>query len=276
MPEGTRRSRVQRFQLLGADVVEHTQDGQEWMPHWHTEWSIGAVVQGTCWCTVGGQPWRPTQGDLMAIAPGEVHTGMLASAAEAGDGGPGVRVLMVHACAQTLQRLGLPLPRESTVAHAPALAAQADTRSGPLDLSAWLRAATTCLGAAARPPVAPAHPPVPSAAERALLVHIRHAVQAGEHQVQALARQCGVSRARIHQIARKWIGMAPSDYLRIARLHQARSLLASAEPLASVAATCGFADQAHFTRWFRRVFGYTPGDWAQALHCDATSATMGA
>ncbi|EJE51387.1 DNA-binding domain-containing protein, AraC-type, partial [Acidovorax sp. CF316] len=36
------------------------------------------------------------------------------------------------------------------------------------------------------------------------------------------------------------------------------------EPAAAVAAECGFADQAHFTRWFRRSFGYTPGDLLQA------------
>jgi AraC-like DNA-binding protein len=60
------------------------------------------------------------------------------------------------------------------------------------------------------------------------------------------------------------LGMAPRDYLRAVRLHRARQLVMAGEPIAAVAAECGFADQAHFTRWFRRSFGYTPGDLAGA------------
>jgi len=53
--------------------------------------------------------------------------------------------------------------------------------------------------------------------------------------------------------------MAPSDYLRTACLHRASDLPASHEPLAAVADACGFADQAHFTRRFRRAFGVYAG-----------------
>lgn len=58
--------------------------------------------------------------------------------------------------------------------------------------------------------------------------------------------------------------MAPTEYLRAIRLQCAKELLTRLEPLAEVAAACGFSDQAHFTRWFRRAFGYTPGDFVRA------------
>jgi transcriptional regulator GlxA family with amidase domain len=79
-----------------------------------------------------------------------------------------------------------------------------------------------------------------------------------------MAGQCGVRRERIHRVMKRWIGMSPSDYLRTVRLHRAKDMLLRGQPVASVAAACGFADQAHFTRWFRRAFGYTPGDLVQA------------
>ena len=82
--------------------------------------------------------------------------------------------------------------------------------------------------------------------------------------VSGLARCCEVSRERVHRVVTKRLGIAPRDYLRAVRLHRAKTLLLEGEPITSVAADCGFADQAHFTRWFRRTFGYTPGDLVDA------------
>src|SRR5207248_1833191 len=37
----------------------------------------------------------------------------------------------------------------------------------------------------------------------------------------------------------------------------------TSEPLSEVALSCGFADQSHFTREFRRQFGRTPGEYRE-------------
>jgi AraC-like DNA-binding protein len=50
--------------------------------------------------------------------------------------------------------------------------------------------------------------------------------------------------------------------LRIAR---ARALLAGGASPAAVAADCGFADQPHLTRTFKRVVGVTPARYARAF-----------
>lgn len=259
--KGPHRSEVRRLRAFDLEHVRHTRFGQEWIPHWHPEWSFGAVVRGQCRCSVGGGPMHAQAGDLIAIAPGVVHTGVLDAPGSPDE----VLVVMLYVPASFLQHEGLPEPARSGNVNAPALAAQAAGLQTVADVHAWLQAAVPAISTAlASEGPAPAHG-APSPAERALLERMRAAVLAGEHRVSAVAERCGVSRKRLHQVLSQWAGMAPSDYLRTARLHRARDLLASHEPLAAVADACGFADQAHFTRWFRKAFGYTPGDWVQAL-----------
>lgn len=49
------------------------------------------------------------------------------------------------------------------------------------------------------------------------------------------------------------------SYVRGLRLEwAARELVQSEAPLARVASGAGFADQSHFTRFFKRQFGITP------------------
>ncbi len=60
-------------------------------------------------------------------------------------------------------------------------------------------------------------------------------------------------------------GKAPHAFIierRIARAQQA--MLAADEPLSQIAIACGFADQAHLSRAFRRLTGRTPHAWRRA------------
>ncbi len=106
--------------------------------------------------------------------------------------------------------------------------------------------------------------PLPTSAEQKLLKRLGAAAADGQLRVPELAARCGVSRERLHRVVKRWIGLSPSEYLRTARLHHAKSLLAATGSPAQAAFECGFSDQAHFTRWFRKAFGYTPGDWLRA------------
>ncbi|HMG95582.1 MAG TPA: helix-turn-helix transcriptional regulator [Gemmatimonadaceae bacterium] len=56
------------------------------------------------------------------------------------------------------------------------------------------------------------------------------------------------------------MGVAPHQYLLHLRLERSRRMLdAENASLADVAQRAGFADQAHFTRFFKREYGVTPG-----------------
>ena len=74
-----------------------------------------------------------------------------------------------------------------------------------------------------------------------------------------LARLAGLSRFHLLRAFRRETGLTPHAYLIDARVRMARRRLKQGEAPASVAAACGFADQAHFTRAFKARMGVTPG-----------------
>lgn len=254
------RTEVRRLRAFDMEHVQHHQHGQEWVPHWHDEWSFGAIVQGQCSCSVAGQPFLASTGDLIAIAPGVVHTGALTAL----ESDASVLVTMIYVPGAWLDHAGITAPTRSGRTFAPALCQAARDLATPLSAQDWLCRAVPMLANAIQPCSEEPRDPIPSAAVRRLIAEIQRAVLEREQTVSGLARRCGVSRERIHRVMSQWIGMTPTDYLRAVRLHRAKQLVLAREPLACVAAECGFADQAHFTRWFRRTFGYTPGDLVQA------------
>ena len=75
-----------------------------------------------------------------------------------------------------------------------------------------------------------------------------------------LAAVAGVHPVHFARVFRHFNQCTPADYLRHRRVEHAEVLLrSSARPLSEIAASCGFADQSHFSNCFRRVRGMTPG-----------------
>jgi AraC-like DNA-binding protein len=55
----------------------------------------------------------------------------------------------------------------------------------------------------------------------------------------------------------------------LARLRQARTLLGEGVALSDAAAACGFADQSHLNRVFKRWMGVPPGRYRAQLRTQA-------
>jgi len=78
--------------------------------------------------------------------------------------------------------------------------------------------------------------------------------------IETLAQEVGLSPAHFARSFKESLGRSPHQYLLTLRLERARRWLeTTTASLSDIAQRAGFADQAHFTRLFKRAFGVTPG-----------------
>ena len=83
-----------------------------------------------------------------------------------------------------------------------------------------------------------------------------------EHASKAL----GKNPSHLARTFKKHFGLTVGDYLRILRVNDAFFALTDREnDLASVAIDCGFFDQSHLCRIFKRYIGFSPGKMANLL-----------
>jgi AraC-like DNA-binding protein len=85
-----------------------------------------------------------------------------------------------------------------------------------------------------------------------------------------LAAAAGSGVDQLQRRMRRVFGISPTQYLLRERVDRAARLLAASdEPIATVAARCGFYDQAALTRHFGRFIGMTPSQYRME-HRDGT------
>jgi AraC-like DNA-binding protein len=80
--------------------------------------------------------------------------------------------------------------------------------------------------------------------------------------LETLAKRAGLSRFQALRAFKQRYGLPPHAYQLCLRMGHARRLLLEGAPAADVAVRCGFADQSHFTRHFKRFHGVTPMQYA--------------
>jgi AraC family transcriptional regulator len=81
-----------------------------------------------------------------------------------------------------------------------------------------------------------------------------------------LASLIDVSEGRLFRAFKISVGVTPRHYITTRRIERVCTMLITTRaPLAQLALACGFCDQAHLSRLFRRKIGMPPSAWRRAM-----------
>jgi AraC family transcriptional regulator len=83
--------------------------------------------------------------------------------------------------------------------------------------------------------------------------------------VKDIAAAIELSKSHFTRAFKSTMGTSPMVYIAARRVERAkRMMIISTESLTDIALNCGFADQSHLNRQFRRAVGVTPGQWRRS------------
>ena len=269
----TKRADLHMWKPVGVSGVtlfraEHIQ--QRFTRHSHEEYALGVITGGVLGFDYRGKYHLAGAGEVNLVVPGEAHTGepalgedwsyrmfyiqpelMQAVARQAGcDNGalPFFRagVIKDETLAASVIELHTALDEQRV------LALEAQSRLIAL-LAAWIRRHAEDTRAATRVP-----------GRAADIARVRDFLDDCWQQKPALshlADMAGLSPYHLLRAFMRQYGLPPHAYLIQRQLREARRLLDKGLPIAAVACSCGFADQSHLHRHFKRTWGITPGQY---------------
>jgi len=261
MPDGI----VQAPSSRGIERIEARFHGLGFEPHRHDTYALGLTLSGVQTFQYRGAARASLPGNVIVLHPDEVHDGAAGTDA-------GLRYRMLYLPPERLIEAaggtrGLPFVPDPIVADGEFRQCLAealdDLEAEPQDLllddliarlsaNLWRHAdGKGGAGGTFR-------------AHRQAILRCRDYLQANAERTvtsEELEEVGGFDRYTTARQFRKLLGTSPHRYLIMRKLDRAKALLSQGSSLADVAADTGFADQAHFTRHFKKTFGMTPGRW---------------
>lgn len=239
---------------------------EEYKDHFHPEFFVGAVVQGTTVVEMNGRQYHAPQGSLVVIGPEVVHR------CHPQTGTRSYVVVFIDAdwslslqkeLLGTHDRLLIP---DDPVLSAPHLFDQLlgliellDSSGFALDKSERLvRFVGDLLQKSSRLPLGN----IPEPPHTITNIKKRLANCLDENlTLQQLADSVGYNPYYLLRSFKKKTGLTPHEYRLNLRIDRAKELLRQGLLPAAVAAETGFVDQSHFHRTFRQFVAATPGQY---------------
>lgn len=256
----------QGLELMDAEVREH-----HWPRHFHETYAIGFNLAGSGAFFCRGAVRTPELGDLHFLHPGEIHTGQ----AQGGRSWryrslllrPAFMDALVGQVSEKLRPLGFRQP----VVRDEALAASLGRLFEALDRPCGgerLEDDSLILGVLGRVLLAHGNIDAPQTGTERTRVHrVKACIEDRFNEsipLQELARLAGLTPHHLIEVFQRETGVPPHAYQNLVRANRAKALLREGRPIAEVALACGYCDQSHLNRWFRRILGMTPRQFQAA------------
>lgn len=252
------------MELLHATYVTHV-----FPRHFHEWYAIGMIERNNYTFYHDGAMRDIAQGQVVVINPGEIHSGHALMA----DGWtyrmfyPGVSLMRRIAYEATGKYWSLPAFGQSVIDD-PALAKAMQHCHRVLEKSDMHLLRDTLLRdvlgqlivrhAVNSPRV------MPTGHERQAVVAAKRYMRAhytANITLEELAQHVGLSPYHLARVFKQETGLPPHTYLVQLRVEVARMFMESGMAISDAALMCGFTDQSHLSRHFKRILGVTPGQY---------------
>ncbi|MFW7523076.1 AraC family transcriptional regulator [Vibrio ostreicida] len=247
----------------GVELLSAQYTKFEFAKHWHDELAIGLIEQGAEGLFYRGSHLIVPQRQIIAINPAEIHTG---SAGVFGGWQYRMFYFDVDALIEQFTHHGVPF---NPIIEQPViddhsvfdalLQLHVSLESPALELSkesfyiSALEKLFTRYGSINEPPVQPSCNKSSYLARDYLRDHFDANPSLGD-----LEQVSGCSKFQLIKSFKAVFGVTPHQYLLLVKVKQAKALLCKGWSCVDVALACGFYDQSHLTRNFKRVCGVSP------------------
>ena len=264
------RTQLWRVPIFDDLELLHAQHQTQSFPkHSHERYALGVIEQGALGFYYRGENVVAPSSTISLCIPGEVHTGQPATA-------EGWTYRMFYFEPRFLEKVASELagePRDLPFFQSGVIA--------DAELARRLRALHVQLTAAAPTLEQETHllgilatlinryaddtpPAFRTGQEAKAITQVKNYLEshyAVDVSLADLSHLTGLSRYHLVRVFHEAVGVPPHAYLRQVRVRHAKDLLAKGHTIADAALATGFTDQSHLTRWFKRFWGFTPGQY---------------
>ncbi|WP_219703953.1 AraC family transcriptional regulator [Marinomonas lutimaris] len=258
-------------ELPGLVISAATLTKFHFQPHYHLDYHIGLVTQGTQHQKVQHQTLDLVPGEICLMPPGEVHDGYGRDST--------MRHLKTFRVPIELMQAALldSQDRETNLQLAPSIINQPTHNSSFLQLAQafdpsqyasqlhkdtlWANALSNLLFAAEKKPLIQENAGLTNQQIQSVRDYCE-ANLSSKISLNNLAEICELTRFQFIRRFQKQTGLAPHAWLMRLRLERACAQLAKTNAMITdIAADVGFYDQSHFNRAFKQAFGVAPSSY---------------